>query len=40
MYKNERKTRNESRDFDQNNIVQWLSETFDIFAGKRPSDVK
>ena len=29
--KNERKTRSEIRDINENDIVQWLGETFGIF---------
>ena len=31
LKQNERKTRSESRDIDENDIVQWLNETFGIF---------
>ena len=31
--KSKRKTRSEDRDIDENNIAQWIRETFGIFGG-------
>ena len=39
--KPERKSRSESRDIDENDIVQWLGEKFSIFCRlKRPNDAE